>query len=82
VRDIPVITMLEDPRLPAVSESRKLLLKMVLGFLGGITLGMVLAVVVQGLVGVRGDDTSEAQEFFRLVEEAKPRFARSRLRRS
>jgi uncharacterized protein involved in exopolysaccharide biosynthesis len=82
VRDIPVITMLEDPRLPAASEGRKLLLKMVLGFLGGVLLGMVLAVIVQGLIGVRSDGTTEAQEFFRLVEEAKPRFARKRLRRS
>jgi uncharacterized protein involved in exopolysaccharide biosynthesis len=76
VRDTPVITVLEDPKLPAVSESRKLLLKGVLGGVGGAMLGMLTAFVAQGLIGARHKPTDESRQFFSLVEEATPKFLR------
>jgi uncharacterized protein involved in exopolysaccharide biosynthesis len=76
VRDTPVITVLEEPKLPAVSESRKLLLRGVLGALGGAMLGIVAAFILQALSGARATHTEEAREFFSLVQEATPRFLR------
>jgi uncharacterized protein involved in exopolysaccharide biosynthesis len=76
VRDTPVITVLEDPRLAAFSESRKLALKSLLGVVGGAMIGMLAAFLIQGLAGARHQPTDEAREFFHLVQEATPRFLR------
>jgi hypothetical protein len=76
VRDIPVITMLEDPRRAAVSESRRVLAKGLLGALAGVIFGMLTAFVAQGVAGARQDSNDEAREFFQMVEEATPRFLR------
>lgn len=74
VRDTPVITVLEDPRLPVVGEPRKSVQKAVMGGLTGGMLGVLIAFIVQGVVGARRTPSEEVREFFQLVEEATPRF--------
>ncbi|HJQ54931.1 MAG TPA: hypothetical protein VJ825_13920 [Gemmatimonadaceae bacterium] len=76
VRDTPVITVLEEPRLPVVPESRRVALKTVLGGLLGGLVGMLIAFLSQGLAGARKTPDETAQEFFRLMEEATPRILR------
>ena len=74
VRDTPVITVLEEPRLPVVPQARKPVFKGLLGALAGAMLGALIAFVAQGLSGARRHPSGEAREFFELVEEATPRF--------
>ncbi len=76
VRDTPVITVLEDPRLPVVGEARKSVQKGVLGGLVGGMLGVLIAFLAQGVAGARRAPSEEAREFFQLVKEATPRFLR------
>jgi uncharacterized protein involved in exopolysaccharide biosynthesis len=76
IRDIPVITVLEEPALPLVGESRGTLQKAVLGGFAGGLLGVVIAFAVHGLSRARGMPSDEAREFFRLVDESTPRFLR------
>jgi len=76
VRDTPVITVLEAPRLPVVGESRRLVSKGVLGGLAGVVLGLLVAFLGEELAGARRESSGEALEFFELVEEATPRFLR------
>lgn len=76
VRDTPVITVLEDPRLPVVGEARNSVRKGVLGGLAGGMLGVLIAFLAQGMAGVRRQPSDEAREFFQLLEEARPRFLR------
>jgi tyrosine-protein kinase Etk/Wzc len=78
VRDTPVITVLEEPRLPVVSESRGTAKKMVLGVLVGGFLGMVIAFVVEAMAAARHAQNAEAREFFQLIEELTPRFFKRR----
>jgi uncharacterized protein involved in exopolysaccharide biosynthesis len=76
VRDTPVITVLESPRLPVVGEARNSVKKGVLGgFVGGM-LGVLIAFLAQGVASARRVPNEEAREFFRLVDEATPRFLR------
>ena len=78
VRDTPVITVLEEPRLPVVREARKSIQKGVLGGLVGGMLGVLIAFLGRGVARARRAPTEEAREFFQLVEEATPRFFRRR----
>jgi uncharacterized protein involved in exopolysaccharide biosynthesis len=77
VRDTPVITVLEDPRLPVVGEARKSVQKAVMGGLAGGMLGVLIAFMVQGVVAARRAPSEEAREFFQLVEESTPRFLKT-----
>jgi uncharacterized protein involved in exopolysaccharide biosynthesis len=76
VRDTPVITVLEEPRLPLMPEARNSLYKGVLGGLLGAVLGIILALVAHLSAGARRKPSPEINEFFRLLEQAKPRFLR------
>lgn len=80
VRDTPVITVLEAPRLPVLGESRRTALKGALGMMAGGILGLVFAFLSQGLAAARQAPSEEASEFFRLLEQATPRFLRRRAR--
>jgi uncharacterized protein involved in exopolysaccharide biosynthesis len=74
VRDTPVITVLEDPRLPVVGMPRGSVQKGVLGgFVGG-GLGVLIAFMAQWLAAARRATSEEAREFFELVRQATPRF--------
>ncbi len=76
VRDTPVITVLERPRLPAVPESRRAALKGVLGGIAGTILGLVLVLAAQRMAEVRRTTTDDAREFRQLLRGATPRFLR------
>jgi uncharacterized protein involved in exopolysaccharide biosynthesis len=76
VRDIPVITILEEPRLPLAPKPRRSLLKALLGGFAGVTLGIVLAFIAHGLAGIRRTRAEDAREFLQLLHEATPRFLR------
>lgn len=78
VRNTPVITALEEPRLPVAPEPRGAFLKTILGALMGAVLGVLAALFAHGLAGARRTPTEEAREFFQLVEQATPRFLRRR----
>jgi uncharacterized protein involved in exopolysaccharide biosynthesis len=76
VRDTPVITILESPRLPVVAESRGTVQKAVLAALVGAMLGMLLAFVGHGVTSSRRMPSQQAREFFDLVGELPPKFLR------
>lgn len=76
VRDTPVITVFEDPRLPVVGEARNSRQKGVLGGLVGGMLGVLIAFFAQWVAGARRASSEEAREFFQLVADVTPRFLR------
>ena len=76
VRDTPVITVLEEPRIPLTPEPRNSLYKGILGGLLGAMLGVILALVAHVSALSRRRPSPEMNEFFRLLEQAKPRFLR------
>jgi tyrosine-protein kinase Etk/Wzc len=76
VRDTPVITVIEPPRLPIVGESRKTIQKFLMGAFAGAVIGIFTALLAHGLSRARLIPSEEARQFFRLLEEATPRFMR------
>lgn len=76
VRDTPVITVLEDPRIPILPQSRGALLKMFLGGIVGLLVGMFVAFIAQETVDARVRHNTTAEEFFNLVEQLTPRVFR------
>src|SRR5438094_866480 len=76
VRDTPVITVLENPRLAVVSEARRSLQRGVLGGLAGGMLGVVIALMADGARRARRESDGAARDFFRLLDEATPRWLR------
>jgi uncharacterized protein involved in exopolysaccharide biosynthesis len=76
VRDTPVITVLEEPRLPLSPEPRNSLYKGILGGLLGAMVGVILAITAYLSASARGKTSPEMNEFFRILEQAKPRFLR------
>jgi uncharacterized protein involved in exopolysaccharide biosynthesis len=82
VRDTPVITILEAPRTPVLPESRRTLLKAVLGMLGFGLLGVLFAVVSDGVGRTREMRSDIARDFLTLLDDATPNAIRKMLRRS
>ena len=80
IRDIPVITVLEQPQLPYVGESRKTVQKTVVGALVWGALGLIIAFLMQGFASARRATSEDAGEFFRLIDDATPRFLKNRLK--
>lgn len=78
VRDMPVITVLEDPQLAVTGEPRRVGKKIVLGALVGGILGVLAAFVAQAVAAARRTPSEEAEEFFQLVKEVTPRFIKKR----
>ena len=76
VRDTPVITVIESPRLPVVGEPRKSVKKAIMGGFTWGFLAVLIAFFIEGIRAVRRTRTAESREFFKLVEEATPRFLR------
>jgi uncharacterized protein involved in exopolysaccharide biosynthesis len=76
VRDTPVITMLEEPELPAVGEPRKSVQKAIVGALIGILIGSLIALISHRLADAKQAPSDEAKAFFELVDEATPRLLR------
>ena len=78
VRDIPVITVIEDPHLPMVSEPRRSVRKAILGGIAGGLLATVIAFALHGLISARRAPSPEAREFFALLDSAVPSFLKPR----
>ena len=76
VRNTPLISMLETPRLEPVPDPRGLVQKTALGALGGVILAMVAAMLVEGTKRARRLPGADAAEFFRLLEGSMPRVFR------
>lgn len=76
VRDTPVITLIEAPRLAALGLSRRTVQKAFLGGIAGLVIGVLFAFTAEGVSALRQRPTTESQEFFRLVAEATPGFFR------
>ena len=79
VRDIPVITVLDEPRLPVVAEPRRALLKGIAGGAVGTILGILIAFLGNAMKILRRDRSAAAAEFFRLAFEALPAFIRRKV---
>jgi uncharacterized protein involved in exopolysaccharide biosynthesis len=76
VRDIPVITVLETPRIPVIPEPRGSLFKMIAGGATATILGILFALVMNALSELKRDRSPAAQEFSQLVREATPALLR------
>jgi len=76
VRDTPVYTVLEGPRLPVIPRPRRVALKGLLGAIAGALLGALVAVGAQQMAEVRRASDEEAKEFRHLWREAMPRILR------
>ncbi|MGI9042240.1 MAG: Wzz/FepE/Etk N-terminal domain-containing protein [Gemmatimonadales bacterium] len=70
VRDTPVITIVEQPEVPALPDSRGLLMQAVLGLLLGTLLGGILAFGKEFLTKSRQEDPEDFEEFTTLRQEA------------
>lgn len=78
VRDTPVITVIERPRVAVVGEARNSVKKAIVGGLTWGVFGVFLAFLVDGLKALRRSPSREAREFFRLIDDATPRFLKRR----
>ncbi len=80
VRDTPVITLLEEPQLPAVGEPRKSVQKAVIGAFAGAFLGALFAFLSLRISVARKEQNEETRVFFDLLGEtvmsARRRFKR------
>jgi uncharacterized protein involved in exopolysaccharide biosynthesis len=69
VRDTPVITVIQRPRLPISADSRSLPRKTLLMFLLALALGSIAALVRHALASVRSSIDGDAKEFHQLLDE-------------
>lgn len=74
IRDVPVITIIEEPRTPFSSVSKQTTLKGIIGGAAGALVGVFIAFLAYGLAAGRQTARTEAEEFFQAVQEMKPRF--------
>lgn len=74
VRDVPVLTVLERPRMAVMRESRGTLNKGILGGVLGFLLGALLVFVAKGTLVARKSTDPEAVKFMALLESSIPRF--------
>ena len=70
VRDIPVITIVEEPEVPALPDPRMLLLRGVLALVAGAMLGALIAFFLAFVRASRTDAADELDEFRRLKRAA------------
>lgn len=69
VRDTPVITVIERPRIPVKADSRHLAKRVLLMLMFGLVLGAIIALVRQILSNTRSSADGDAQEFHQLLGE-------------
>lgn len=71
VRDMPVITIFEEPNAPSVPKPRGLLIGTILGFMVGGLIGVLLAFTSGLLTRRQESGSSDAEEFANAIREAK-----------
>jgi uncharacterized protein involved in exopolysaccharide biosynthesis len=69
VRDTPVVTVIERPRLPVSADPRGLPKKTLLMFLVGLAIGSVAALIRHIVASVRSSGDGDAREFHQLLDE-------------
>jgi uncharacterized protein involved in exopolysaccharide biosynthesis len=74
IRDTPVITILDAPRLPSVGMPRRSIQMGAYGALAGAALGMLIAFIAQGWNRGRRAQSADAREFFHALGDMVPRF--------
>ena len=67
VRDTPVITVLEAPRVPVVREARRSVRKAIMFALGWTALAMIAVFLVEGLRELRQSGRPETRELIRML---------------
>lgn len=72
LRNTPVVSVIEPPRLPLGPESRNLRLRGLLGALGGATLGILFAFITHAIRRARRSESPETHEFFETLEAMTP----------
>jgi hypothetical protein len=77
VRDTPLITVLEEPRLPLNGRSRQLALRGVLGALAVAAVLILIALIANAVAGVNQADPL-VREFFDTADSALPQLLRRR----
>lgn len=80
VRDTPVITVFESPRLAFMGEPRKSALKAILGGIAGAMFGVLFALLADALAGARRSKREDAREFFQMIENATPKVLKRKAR--
>jgi uncharacterized protein involved in exopolysaccharide biosynthesis len=80
VRDTPVITVLEKPQLPVTGESRRTLMRAILGGFTGALIAIIIALTSFFLSGARRDPSAETRDFLDALDAAVPRVLRRRAR--
>lgn len=78
VRDTPVITVIEKPRVPVIGEARNSVRKAIIGGVTWGILAVLLAFLVDGVGALRRSQSREAREFFRLIDQATPALLKRR----
>jgi uncharacterized protein involved in exopolysaccharide biosynthesis len=80
IRDTPVITVFENPRLAFEAVPRNLARKAILGGIAGTMLGVLFAFLADALAGARRSRREDAREFFQLIENATPKALKRKAR--
>jgi uncharacterized protein involved in exopolysaccharide biosynthesis len=78
VRDTPVISVIEEPRIALKSNGRGTLLKAFAGALLAGLLAMLSVLLLESVRGARAAGSPEAGEFFNLLEQTLPRLHQKR----
>lgn len=78
VRDTPVITMLEEPRLPIDPAPRGVARRAVVAAIAAGMLAVLFAVLIEGWSVVRKSSNQEVRDFLQALRDATPRFMRRR----
>ncbi|CAN5788395.1 Wzz/FepE/Etk N-terminal domain-containing protein [soil metagenome] len=78
VRDTPVITILQEPRLPVLGESRKTVQKAMLGGIVGAMIAILIAFLSQAMAGARRAGDPSTREMMALIDGLTPAFLKRR----
>jgi uncharacterized protein involved in exopolysaccharide biosynthesis len=77
VRNTPVITVLEDPRLAIIGEPRGSVIRALVGGLAGALIGLLIAFASSAMKRARGSEDERTQQFVSLIDQTTPRFVRA-----